>query len=387
MGECILKKHKHFFLTLIIFLYVFLLLIGSKDSKDVNDKLIITTFSLDKVDDEIHMYAEVANIEKGNNNESKSQPLGNKYIYYKGKGDSIVKAVEDGNRKINKTPYISAIRAIILTEDFAKDHLVEYLNRIRANELHRRKFLTMITNEDLDELFISNNERDISVGFKTEEILTSIVAEGEAFSRTTIRMLENLSSKYSGFLIPNIGLRDNDIALVGYSVINGKTVGGFIPVEDSNGLVFLKADKAKFSYNVDYNDNTFIIDVFLRKRDIKPTYKKGKIHFDLKFDFDAILMYGTEKTPYKFNNKDNKAVTKILAKRIKDQIVDVISKAQKDFKCDYLQFDDEFRVNYPQEFARMDWGKEFVKSEVNVDVKVTLTEALMMDYEIGIRKE
>lgn len=381
-----MKKFNKILLILLVVLLLSVFVSGCLDSKDINEKRILTAVALDKKDDEIYFYVEIANIEAGIKSESKSGGAGNRYIQVKSHGKTIPEARENLNRQLDKQPYLSAIRTILLTEAFAKEHLVEYLYRVRADETYRKKTIVVITREDPEELFKINNEKDISTGFFIEDMLVTIEEAGESFSRTTSRLLENLSSSYTGFLIPCIGLHGKENSLIGYSVVKGTTLNGFIPAEESKGTIFLKTDKPKFYYIIPYQDNKLTIETSLKKREIKPSYENGKINFDIKSDFEAKLMYGDKKTPYNFNDASKAEVTEILTKLLKNELTDAVEKAQNDFDCDYLQFDDEFRVKFPVEFESMDWQNEFSKASVNIDVKVVLSGTWMMDYETNERK-
>lgn len=380
-----MKKISKILLILFVMLLLSAFVSGCADSGDINKKNIVTAVALDKKDDEIYLYAEIANIEGGSKSEGKSGGASSKYICVKGHGKTIPEAWQNIDRQLDKEIYLSAIGSIILTEDFAKEDLVEYLFRVRADELRRKKATIVITKEDPEELFRVSNEKDISVGFAIEKMLKTLEEEGQSFSRTTSRLIENLSDKYTGFLIPCIGLQDKENSLIGYSVVNGTTINGFIPVEGSKGTIFLKTDKPKFYYIVPYKENKFTIEVSLKNRKIKPSYENGKISFDLKSDFEAKLMYGDKKTPYNFDDTANAAVAKDLTETLKSEITDAIEQAQKKFKCDYLQFHDEFRIKYPEEFEKMDWQTEFEKATFNIDVKVVLSDTWMMDYETDER--
>ncbi len=379
------KIKKILFILVVVFLLP-VFVSGCADSKDINQKRILTAVALDKQDDEIYLYVEIANIEGGNKSEGKDGGAGKRYITVKSHGKTIPEARENLDRQLDKQPYLSAIRTLVLTEDFAKEYLVEYLYRVRADELYRKKTIVVITNEDPGKLFEINNENDVSVGFSIEEMLKTLEEAGESFSRTTSRLLENLSSSYTGFLIPCIGLQDKENSLIGYSVVNGTTINGFIPVEGSKGTIFLKTDKPKFYYIVPFEDNKFTIETILKKRVIKPSYENGRISFDITFDFEAKLMYGDKKTPYNFDDSTTAEVTVILTEMLKNEITEAVVLAQKDFNCDYLQFDDEFRIKFPVEFKKMDWQNEFSKASFNIDAKVILSGTWMMDYETNERR-
>jgi len=381
-----LKKVIKILLTLLIAFLLCMLISSCGDSKDINQKSIFTAVALDKKGEEIYIYAEIANIESGNKSDSKSGSSGKKYIHVTGHGKTIVEARENLDRQLGKQPYLSATRTLILTENFAKEDLVEYLYRLRADELYRKKAITVITKEDPEKLFEISNEKDVSVGFAVEDLLDNLEGAGESFARTTSRLIENLSAEYTGFLIPCIGIEGSENSLIGYSVVNGTKVDGFIPFEDSRGIIFLKTDKPKFYYIVPYQSNKLTIEVSLKKRKIKPLYKDGAVSFDIKMDFEAKLKYGSEKTPYSFDEFAKDEVTATLTEILKLQLASSVEQAQKNFKCDYFQFDDEFRAKFPTEFEDMDWGIEFQNANVNYDVKVNLDKNRMMDYQTDERK-
>ncbi len=368
-----------------IYIYIILLIIltsvtaGCADSKDINEKLIATAIGFDKKDGEILLFIEVANIKPGKSSEGQSSGS-EKYIIIKAIGKTIPEARENLNRQLDKQLYLSATRALILTENFAKEHLVEYLYRVRSEELYRNKVTTLITNEDLEELFKLHNEKGDSIGFHTDALIMTLDDLGKSFSRTTSRLLENLSSMYTGILVPNIGIQGKNAVLTGYSVINGTTVTGFIPAEEAKSIIFLKADKPKLIYIVKHNDNNLTIRVSLEKRKIKSYYENGKISFDVKTEFDAQLMYGDIKLPYNIEDSDIAVISQTLTSILKTELTDAVDRAQKEFQCDYFQFDDEFRIKYPREFKQMNWQIEFPKAEIHIGVEAELKTVWMMDY-------
>ena len=377
-------KHRKLYSVISVFILLAAFLSGCGDSKDINDQLIATTIIFDYKDGEIWYYLEIANIETGNNKESGTSA--NKYIVRKGNGKTLTEVRDDLDAHLDKPLYLSGIRTLIFTESFARKHLVEYLYRYRADEGYRKKGLTVITKEDPEELYKSAHEQNTSTGLLAEGIVKTLDESGKSFLRTTIRLIENLSAEYTGILIPCIGFHDKELAVIGYSVISGSDVVGLLPAPESRGTMFLKADKAKFYYSVPYNEVNYAIEVRVKKKRIKPTYEEGKINFSIKMDCSAELGYGDKKTPYNLNKAALDEISETLAATLEQEISDAVKRAQTEFACDYLQFDDIFRVKFPVEFERMDWGKEFPQVGASVDVKVKLSTKWGMDYSAGEAK-
>ncbi|MGE4273058.1 MAG: Ger(x)C family spore germination protein [Desulfitobacterium sp.] len=373
-----MKRHKLMSIIAIsIFLPVFLT--GCRDSVDINEKLIVTTIIFDVKNGEVWYYPEIANIETGKSSDAGASS-GKEFIFFKGHGKTLTEAKDNLEAQLDKPLFYSGVRAHVYTERFAKEYLLEYLYRIRVDETQRKKGLTVITREDPEKIFKSAHEKNTSAGFVIEGIIETLDESGKSFKRTTMRMLENLSSAYTGILIPRIGLEDGEISLSGYSVVNGSTVTGFLPLEESTGTIFLKADKPKFYVIVPYNDMNLTIEVLLKNRKITPSYEDGEISYDIKMEFRAELMYGDKKTPYNFEDAATREVTKALTTMLEQQISAAIERAQKEFECDYFQFDDIFRIKFPVEFQEMDWQKEFTNVSTNIDIKVDLSTKWGLDY-------
>ena len=374
----IIAKYKSFLASAVVtFLSVFCS--GCWDSKDINDKLIITSIAFDVKDGEIWYYLDIAYIESGKSKDA-GESAGKKYIVRKGHGKTLTEVRDDLDTHLDKPLFLSGVRALVFTESFAKEYLVEYLYRFRVDETYRKRGLTVITKEEPEELYKSTHKKNDSLGFLVEGIVETLAESGKSFLRTTMRLIENLSGNYTGILIPCIGLQDEEISVTGYSVISGSIVAGFLPVEESTGTMFLKADKPKFDFIVPYNSINFTIEVLLKKRKITPSYEDGKTNYDIKMECKAELMYGDQKTPYNFDEMAAKEVIETLTAMFEQQIFEAIERAQKEFACDYLQFDDIFRVSFPVKFQNMDWQKEFPSVRTNVNVKVELSTRWGLDY-------
>ncbi len=352
------------------------------DSKDINKKLIATTIAVDSRDGEFWFYVEFANIQAGQSGTGSGGGTSPKYFLLKGHGRTLAEARQNLNRQLDMPLYISGVRTLLVTENFAREHLLEYLYRLRADETYRKKVITLVTRDDLDDLFKAMKDQNLSLGYSAENTLTTLESSGEGFSRTTSRLLENLSDSYTGILIPCVGLQEQEIALTGYSVVNDTRVIGFIPIEACKGLNILKTDNAKSMYIIPFNGVQYTVEADLTKRTIQAFYENGAPAFKISLNFDATLEYGDKKLPYGFNDADNKAMTDMLTQRIDQDVRDAIYQAQTTFHTDYLQLDDAFRVAYPVIADSMDWNEAFTRAAITPEVKVNLKSTYMMDYSV-----
>lgn len=358
------------------------LIIAHGDSRDINDRLIATTVAIDRIDEEIWFYVEFANIQeqRRGGNGGGSDKSG-KYILVKGHGNTIQEARQNVDLQLDMPIYLGGVRTLLISENFSGVDLVEYFNRLRADETYRKKVITAITRENLDELYKTVSDKDQSLGYSIENTIETLEASGEGFARTTSRILENLSGSYTGLLIPCIGLQGNMTALLGYSVVRDNKTVGFIPIEECRGLNLLKVDKARTSYVLAYNQHRFTVETNLKSRSVKVSCSNDQaICFTISLKFDAVLIYGDLKTPYGLTDEDRKRMTEMLREIIARDVVVAVGQAQTVYQTDYLQFDDAFRSVYPTIFKSLDWGEAFQKATVAADVKLELAISEMIDY-------
>ncbi len=367
--------------TIAVTLLCFILFAGCLDSKDIHEKLLATTICCDYKDGEIWLYSEFANIEAGKStNTNGGSNKAGKYFLIKSHGETIAEARLNLDLQMNQPIYLSGVRTLLLTERFAQKYLMEYLFRLRADEAYRKKVITVITQDDLDKIFQTMHERDLSVGFVIENLIETLDDSGECFLRKTSRILENLASNYCGILIPCIGLDDKEIALCGFSVVNGPAVIDFIPIEETKGLIMLKADKPQTRYCVRYQGILFTIDTRMTNKQIDVAYSNGAIDFAVSLAFEANVEYGSTKTPYNIDDAAIVDLQALLKKAIEKDVHIAIDQAQKTYKTDYLQLDDEFRIKYPVEFENMDWQMAFLNANIAINIEVGVSENPMMDY-------
>ncbi len=368
------------FLKLIVFCIImsFLMctLCSCYDAMDINKKHIVTAVILDYKDQKVQFNVEIADIE-GSDSDSGED----KYKYVTGVGTTIMESRQQLDRNLDRQLYLSAIRAIIFTEDFINEYLIEYLNRLRASEQYNKKVIIVTTSCEPSELIETCKENKMSVGFSTEEMLTTLKKQGESFSRTTQEVIEKLSNDHAAMLLPCIGVKDKTNTLLGYTVIDKNKVKGFIDAQKANGAVLFNREKAESQYLVEYNGQDLSVEGKIKHCKIKPLYSDGKIKFKVDCQMKATLLYGDSRPPYTFSRSDYEKIERMLKQDVKKQIEQTVKKAQTEHGCDYLYFDDAFRIKYPKVFDTLDWTKEFKTANVDVDVKIDLDSIWLMDYE------
>jgi hypothetical protein len=139
-------------------------------------------------------------------------------------------------------------------------------------------------------------------------------------------------------------------------------------------------ENPKWFYAVPLDDDKYTIEVRVGKRKVVPYYSGGEISFDLRYEFKATALYYKE--PDKKLDEDTKnKITTALKEIIMGEFESALMKSQKELKSDYLGFDHEFRIKYPDQFKNLDWRSEFQNVKFNLDFKVELEVNKAMDYD------
>ena len=86
------------------------------------------------------------------------------------------------------------------------------------------------------------------------------------------------------------------------------------------------------------------------------------------------------------SDADNEALSGILKQRIEQDVNDAIFQAQTEFKTDYLQLDDAFRVTFPEVADSMDWNVAFEQATIAAEVEVSLKSAYSLDYTTDVSR-
>ncbi len=362
-----------------------LLLTGCWDSTDIEDKNIVTAVIFDVKDEKYRFFAEVADIASNANNnidasQSSSSYEKSGFTFVQSQGEDLVESRANLDLQMDKPIYLDAVRTLILTERGAKKDLKEYLFRLKADVEYRQKVKVFITHEEPEALTRSRTENDISFGFSVDNMLDQLIDNGQAFSRSSARYIENILGR-SGFCIPCVDLENTSIILSGYFVVGyDADLRGFIPANETRGLVIMKADHAEQNYVVPLGGNTATIRVEIESADTSVQYDGGRMRFSVEYGVSATIEY-FKNGVQSMDEETTRRIHDTLVQMIKADVKETIARSQKEFKCDYLQFDDAFRVSYPREFKEIDWEKEYPNAQMDVKINVNMDTDPRIIYE------
>jgi spore germination protein KC len=369
--------------TGLLLLLVAALCTGCWDATDINKKDIVSSLTLDKKDGMYIIHAEVANLTSPlQNPQSEGRPA---FSVVMGQGKTFKDMRNSLETKLDRQIFLGTMRVLVVTLDAAKNGLDEYLNRMREDVTFRKTGILVGTNADPNVLLNTPTENETSTGNAIEHTLLHQENQGTAISLNVFEILEYLSSDHKCFVIPNFGVKDQEIALTGYMVIHKGVYYGLIPFSQSKGMVYFLNENAKWIYSVPYGeDQRATVAASVEDKHIKPHYSEGKVSFDVEFTFHSVIQYLTQNDG--LDDKAQKEVKANLQELLTKEIYHTIEQAQNIYQCDYLNFDDAFRVAYPEAFENMDWYSEFLSAQYNIRVKTDISVGAGMDYSPAPKK-
>lgn len=355
-----------------ILIFSIFFLVGCWDFEDTNDKNIIISVGLDKLDDDIGFTCE-STISESNNNDQKQNESSNANInIIMGKGKNYEAARNDLDNSTSYKLFLGFTRIVIFSNDFAQNGIQSYINRIDTLFDYRKSLIPIVSKDKIKEIFKTKIENDIGVGFYLENNIIKETNKGEYYY-ITIHEIINKENLGIGYLLPYVTIDNNRLVIYGYAAMSdeSKLVD---TITKSNpdllkGIVYLLNNEAKITTNIQYNTkNKYSFTIALKKRNIKTKYLNGIITADIDLSCDAILQY--EYKTEQLDDKTKHEIEKIISKEVEKEISKVIEHSQK-INCDFIGLAQYFNRDYHTIYKTMNWKTQFKSVITNVNVNTT----------------
>ncbi|SHJ80674.1 Ger(x)C family spore germination protein [Tepidibacter formicigenes] len=363
------------FNKLILLSMVILILTSCWDYKDIDQKCIVQSVGIDRVDGKIEFSGEITQI--------RSSKGGGGATTEKAQVSSVYKLLSYGKNfeearinydSVNPFPvFLGAIRIVAFGRDFAKEGIEPYLNRIDKFYDYRKTALAVVSREKPRKLFAFPVDKDISMGFLIEDILRSLEEKGMGLHESIGEILSYVALEEVGYLLPYVGIEEESVQYLGLAVMKDSKLIGVIPQESSEGILYLLSNKPRLTEVItlpNEKENKYTVITSLKKRKIKTEYKNSRVIINIDLDLGAQLQY--QYYTSSISNKKIKIIENKLSQKIKRDIINNTKTSQKEFKCDYFQFAKYFKADNPKIYKNINWKEEYINSDINVDVKVEI---------------
>lgn len=360
------------FILVLILLVGLVLLSGCWDATDINKKDISTLIGIDYKAGDYYFYSEIPDISGQKKAEGDKEDEGSsEFSIVKGQGKDFIDARESLDNKLDKAYFLGTIRAVVFHNNVLKEGMAPYMYRLQSAAEFRNAVKVISSFGSLDELFNVDPENNVSVGYAIEETIDTLSKKGMAVTYTSSQVLEWLYSHNPCYIMPNFEVRDELLAFTGYSVLYDGYYRGFIEFEETNGVIWMLSNNTKIAYNVPYGDNgEAAVEATLKKRKIEPNKDEDGISFKVVLETKSRIRYLNQKA--RLSKSEIGEVKKNLEALILEDLTFSIRRAGQEFGCEYLGFDDAFRIAYPNDYKELDWSDAFMKSNIEVSVSTEL---------------
>lgn len=362
-----------------IMIICLLLLTGCWDFVDINNKCIVISLGIDYVNENIEFSGEIAKLAASpEGKEEKAQPANVYNLLSYGKTFEEARIEYDA---INPYPvFLGATRVVVFGENYAKRSIEPYLNRVDRLFDYRKTLLIVVSKEPPKELFQVKTEKDISVGFLIEDIIEHLRVKGETLYPSVGELLSYIAFEKIGYVIPYIGIVEGSIKYLGLAAMKDSKLVGIIDLMDTDGILYLLAEKPVLSevINSTKNEkNPYSFRISIKKRKITTDYINDKTSISIDLDLVAELRYQYYIEP--ISDEEVKRLENMISEKVKEDIISIIKRAQKEFECDIFQFGKQFRAKHHELYRQLDWEEEFIRADVNVNVKTKIVNFSLTD--------
>lgn len=374
-----IKKCNKYLIIWILIIPVFLT--GCWDYNDVSDRSLVVSVGVDLIGDKIELSNEVAKLSPKIGQSGGEAKISNVYtdLSY---GENFEESRLDFDVRRPYKTFLGATRVVIFGSNYAKQGIDPYLNRINKIYDYRKTLLAVISREPVVEIFNVNVQNDISAGFLIENNINYLSKEGKALYTEIGQMLSNIAMGDVGYVVPYVGIEHGNLKYLGIAVMKESKLIGVIDIKDTDGLLYILSTKPKLVENIKSpknKENRISFSTAVKHKSIKTDYKDGKVNINIDLDLKAKLRY--QYLNETITKKDVKNLEDMLSKKIKNDIVNIAKKTQKDYKCDIWGFAKYFRADNPKVYEEIDWMKEYPKANITVNVNTVIVNQNFTKYE------
>ena len=267
----------------ILLMFLVFFLTGCYDYTEINDLSFVSAIGIDYEDEEFKLTFELLNDTK--KGESSSSQEG---YTISGSGSSISKAFENISLKIPKTPYFYHLKAMIISEDVAKDHMKEITEYIIRNPKIRNEFYLVIAKDVSAKEIVKNTDKNNPI--VGNQITKLIDSNRDGYSVTFAKPFEDILEKFAnGKISPIVSvltLSNENIKAVGLGIFDNYKYKYSLTALQSSYLNLLLNEPSNFLISKKYNDKVLAVE--LSDGNVKYTFSKDQILIDINIDGEIV---------------------------------------------------------------------------------------------------
>lgn len=351
-----------------------LLLCSCWDYYDVDDRGVVLSVGIDydSTTDNYIFSGEIANFSPSSGQQTEQERKNSIYNFLS-QGRTFEDAKLHSDSSVPRPVFLGATTVVLFGKSFAEKSIEPYLHRIDGIIDYRKTLLAVVSKEPPEELLKLRTNKDISVGFLIQDNLQWLEASGKALYTTIGEMLSDIAMGDVGYVIPYVGIQSKDIRYLGLAVMKHSKLVDIINIKDTDGLLYLLADKpilTEIMPGFKNPNNIFSFRSELKKRKIKAEYIDNTpvINVNLDVDLEIHYQYYIES----ISEEEIKKLETSVKEKIQTDIQTIVTRSQTEFKCDIFNFVKYFKADCPKAYKSIDWEDAYTAAKININISTKI---------------
>lgn len=376
-----MKKIKYLFLLIP-------LLSGCYNYRELNELGITTAISIDYIDNNFNVIAEVVNpIKQQDASSSNNSP----FINYKSSAPTLQEAFRNVVLESPRQLYASQLEIIVLSEEVVNNHLEEVLEYFSRDPETRTEIKVIIAKTEDSTKAITI--QTLLTSFSSSNILKSLELQSQVLGVTypvTLNELLNMYiNPYQEIVLPTMQIEGNPnigdekenittsspkttIKISGTAITKDNQILDYLNIEESKILSIINGKLKETIINIEYNDGYIVFEPNRIKVSKEVNIKNNTIKINIS-GYSKIKEIQT-----KINVKDPKEVKKLnqkLNKELETKVSETFQNIRQKYNTDIFNFQELYYKENHKYFKKncSNWYQDIypkIKLEVTSNIKL-----------------
>lgn len=366
---------------IIVILLSTFLLTGCYDYKELNTIAIVSATSIDYVENEYIIKAQVLNPQAPD----KTVVIGSPFIIYEGKGKTIQEAYRKVTASSSRLLYQNHLQLLLITENIKNDKLKDVIDFLARNPSVRTEFYVMQYKGD-NPIDIITPINEISALSIIETVDTNSKFLGETLAVTFNDLINNYLNPNKEIIIPlvkSIGENKdedkvenaeqseikNNYEIKGLAVYKNTETKGYLTEEETLAYNYITNNISNSIYTYECEKNKYItLEITNSKSKIKINKEDININLEIKGNINE-----NNCNIQIAKNKEIKKLQENISNDFSNFITNNINKIIKEYNSDIFGFKDMIYKNNYDYYKQIKNNKDWLKdTKLNIKTKVTI---------------
>jgi len=360
---------------------------GCWDLNDIDKRAIVIAIGVDFADtpkssnyehsEQIKLTAQIAIPQELGGGAGQPPGMGEESVWnISGVGRNISMAFMQLEKRLQYELFLGHVRAIIFSEDIAREGINRYLNYFRNNPEFRRLSFILISENKAEEILNTYPETATLQGVYLMNMVDKSVKKGTMPDIPFVEFVIRLVEKGIDPVAIIINSYENKLKFSGFAIFKGERMVGKISVEEGWNFIQL-AEKNFGGLEVvrDVRDELGRVTIQISGIEsyFRPVLTEDD-NFLFKIDLQCEGKILSQETATDYSNQILfTQLEKRVSNETKKELEVLFFKIQNKYNSDIFGFGEMVRAYMPSEWNKVDnWRKEFRKAELKISVRTKI---------------